>query len=144
MSESNITDLELWKLIRITHDVVYKSRQRELYSNGVPMINPGILYAIHSLGKEATPTKIAERTFKERHSISEQLSRMENEGLIRKIKDLKYKNYLRVELTGKGYEIYEKLREHKSLKLIMSALTNQEQRELWFLLTKIRDKAIQV
>ena len=132
----------VWQMISNTTHVISKARQKELYNYGVSMHSSGILDAIYRLGKKATPIAIAKESSRERHSTSEQLSRMEREGLIRKIKDLKRKNLIRIELTEKGFELLQKASERKSIDYIMAVLTLEEQRTLWSLLAKVRGKAM--
>ena len=133
----------LWQMISNTTHVISKARQKELHNDGISMYSSGILDAIARLGEKATPVALSKESSRERHSTSEQLSRMEKQGLIRKIKDLERKNLIRIELTEKGYDAYQKVKERKSIEYVTTALTSDEQRELWSLLAKVREKAIE-
>jgi DNA-binding MarR family transcriptional regulator len=141
MKKSPEISYRLWQLISNTTHVISKVRQKEFYDYDVSMYHSGILDAISRLGKKSTPVAIAKESSRERHSISEQLSRMERKGLIRKINDLQRKNLIRIELTEKGYESLKRVGERKSIEYVMTALTWDEQRELWSLLARVRDKA---
>ncbi len=142
MAESKDISFRLWQMVSNVRHLIYKARQKELNRYGISMPSSGILDAVLRLGKRATPTAISQQSFRERHSISEQLSRMEKEGLIKKVKDLERKNLIRVEVTEKGYELSQKAAERESIEHIMSALTREEQRELWSLLSKLREKTM--
>lgn len=133
----------VWQMISNTTHVISKARQRELYNEGISMYSSGILDAISRLGEKATPVAISKESSRERHSVSEQLSRMEREGLIRKVKDLQRKNLIRVELTEKGIESLQRVKERKSIEHIMTALTWEEQQKLWALMAKVRERAME-
>jgi DNA-binding MarR family transcriptional regulator len=129
-------------MMRRTDRVIYKARQKELDKYGISAEVAAALFAILRLGRKATPAEIARQLFLERHSISEQLMRMEKDGLIRKAKDLDRKNSIRVEVTDKGYEAYLQSAKRRSTKKIMSQLTDEEQEQLWALLARLRDAAL--
>jgi DNA-binding MarR family transcriptional regulator len=133
----------LWQMISNTTHVISKVRQRELNDESISMYSSGILDAVSRLGEKATPIAISKESSRERHSVSEQLSRMESGGLIRKVKDLHRKNLIRIELTEKGLKSFQRVNEQKSMKYIMTALTWEEQKELWALLAKVRERAIE-
>ena len=84
MREQSDIPYRLWQMISNTTHVISKARQKELYSDGISMYSSGILDAISRLGEKATPIALSKESSRERHSISEQISRMEREGLIRK------------------------------------------------------------
>jgi len=58
------------------------------------------------------------------------------------MKDLGWKNLLRIELTDKGREFHGKLTNKESIDYLMSALTREEQKQIWVLLAKIRRRAV--
>ena len=134
---------ELWLLLNRTRHLIFKARQREVKEYGISMRNAGILHTIFRLGKQASPGKIARETFLEPHSVSATLSRMQTRGLVKKVKDLERKNLIRIEMTEEGYEVYRKSLGRKSLNLIMSVLTHGKKLELWSLLAKIRNRAVE-
>ena len=137
-----LSDYRLWQLIRHTTHLIDKARQRELHRYGITWRSSGIMHMIFILGKRATPVEIAKQLARERHTISEQLTRLEREGLIIKIKDLERKNLVRVELTEKGYKSIINPPERKSTNHIMGVLNTKEQKNLWILMVKLRDEAM--
>ena len=142
MTESQDISFRLWQMVSNVRHIIYKARQKELNQYGISIRSSIVLDTVLRLGKRATPIAISQQSFIERHSISEQLSRMEKEGLIKKVRDLERKNLVRIEVTEKGYELSRKAAERESVKHIMSALTREEQRELWFLLSKLRERTM--
>ena len=67
---------------------------------------------------------------------------MAADGLVRRVKDLDRKNLVRIVITKKGYNLYLKIEEQKSIDKIMSVLTEEEKLELWSILAKIRGQAV--
>ena len=142
MEENVDISYGLWQLISRTRHLLYKIRRKELYKYGVSSPESMILHTILRLGIEATPTAISRETYLEPSSLSGQLARMEKGGLINKIKDAKRKNLVRIEVTNKGYELFLKSKNRKSIKYVMSVLTEEEKLELWRILSKIRVRAL--
>ena len=96
---------------------------------------------IEDLGENANLTELAERTDRSINTLSIQLTRMENDGLVKKIREIPKSNKLRFELTEKGVDACKEVKKIKSLKVIMSALSEEERQQLISLLEKIIDKA---
>lgn len=140
MIEPSDFGVRLWQMFSNTCYLANKVRQKELYQRGTSLRYSAIMHAILRLGTNATPVEIARQASRERHSISEQISRMEKEGLVKRIRDLKRKNLVRVELTEKGYELFQKTVNRDSIEYIMTELTWEEKQELWSLLVRLRRK----
>jgi DNA-binding MarR family transcriptional regulator len=68
---------------------------------------------------------------------------MENDGLVKKVREEPKSNKLRFELTEKGLEACQEVKKINSLTEIMSALTEKERQQLISLLEKIINKAQQ-
>ncbi|MDD5191488.1 MAG: MarR family transcriptional regulator, partial [Dehalococcoidales bacterium] len=120
--ESTDQDYNLWALLRQTRDAMVKARDRELEKHGSSTIQAAVLFTIQDIGPEATPAEISRRMVREPHSISGLLSRMEKQGLIKRVKDLPKKNMVRVTLTAKGKEAYEYSTQRAAMYEIMSVL----------------------
>jgi DNA-binding MarR family transcriptional regulator len=133
----------LWLLLGLTKDAISKARRRELYRYNIRARRAGVLFVIQAIGDHATPVEIARRLFREPHSVSELLSRMVKEGLVRKVKDLDRKNAVRVVLTEKGRETYYQSTKRESIHKIMSSLSEEERQQLWALLEKLYYKALE-
>lgn len=125
-----------------TRHAVFKLRTKELSEYNITTNSVSVLFTIILLDNEATPSKISKNLHLERHSTSEQLVRMEKEGLVNRVRDLKRKNRIRIEITPKGYDTFEKSCIRESIRTCMSILTLQEKMLLWALLAKIRDRAL--
>jgi MarR family transcriptional regulator, organic hydroperoxide resistance regulator len=132
----------LWMLLGRTSRLIGKARQRELAKYDVSVDASAVLFTVFTLGRQAIPATISKYLFLERHSVSQLLTRMEKDALIRRVKDLERRNYVRIELTAKGREAIFKSSKQRSTRPIMAALTSEEQQDLWALLAKLRDRAL--
>ena len=133
----------LWQMLARTDHIVTKLRQKELRQYGINMNEAIVLFTALRLKRLATPANLSRQLFWEPHTVSEQLKSMEKKGLIRKVRDLDRHNLIRVEVTGRGLEAYRHSARRKSTREIMSVLAKEEQRQLWVLLAKIRERAMQ-
>ena len=133
----------LWVLFSQTRDAIVKVRERELQSYGISERHAQLLFIIKLIGRDATPAGIARWLFREPHSISEILNRMEKQGLIRKVKDLKRKNQVRIEITEKGEDQYRRSFIPRNIPDTFSKLSEGEQRQFVAILMKLRETAIE-
>ena len=135
--------VNLWLLLRRASYASLKARAKELRQYGITSANGGVLFVVQKLGQEATPAEISRQIFREPHSVSGLLKRMDKDGLIRRVKDLSKKNMIRVELTEKGHEAYRQISKRETVHRIISALSEEERQQLKVCLTKIREKALE-
>ncbi len=136
-------DYELWVLLAQAREAMYKARQHELRRCNLSPRQSAVLFIIRAIGDKATPAEISRGLFRESHTISEILSRMEKQGLLKKVRDLDRKNLVRIELTEKGSEAYNQAIKRDSIHTIVSALSDEERRQFSSTSKAIRDRAIQ-
>jgi len=139
----NDSNHELWMIYNRTQHLISKSRQKELSKYDISIRNAAVLYTLLKLDEPVTPKMIAYELYLEFHTISEILKRMEKQGLILRKKDMGKKNLIRVEITEKGREVYEKSTKRESTNRIMSVLTEKERHKLKSILLRLREKAIE-
>jgi DNA-binding MarR family transcriptional regulator len=142
--ESTDLDYNLWALFRQTRDAMVKARDRELEKHGTSSIQAAVLFTVQDIGPEATPAEISRRLVREPHSISGLLSRMEKQGLIKRVKDLPKRNMVRITLTTKGKELYEYSKQRATMHEIMSEISGEEKKVLQDYLQRLRDKALKL
>jgi DNA-binding MarR family transcriptional regulator len=135
-------DYQLFGLIIEATDAMHKARQKELLEHNINMSWSAILLTVKALGDKATPIAIGRWLLRERHTVSELLDKMEGDGLVRKIRDLDRKNRVRVVLTPKGLEIYEKSRAGTVFPKVVSSLTKTEREHLKKCLRLLRNEAL--
>ena len=134
-------DFRLWVLLRRTRRAIHKARERELRKADISTINFGVLSVIQAIGNRPTLAEISRWLLRESHSISELIGRMEKGGLVRRVRDLEKKNLVRIEITEKGQQVYNRSAKRTVIHRIMSSLSEEEQRQLDSCLNKLRDRA---
>ena len=120
LSESNF---DLWHLIGTVHHSLLWARQKELNQYHIPQRQAYILGIIQSLGSKATIFEVAKKVERRSDVISRQAVKMENDGLIKRIKDTPKSSLLRIELTEKGLEMLKISKQSKSVDAIFSPLS---------------------
>ena len=137
-------DDRLCTLLWQTRDALYKTRQNELRQFGVTISEAAVLFFVSILGPKITPMKISQWLFREPQSVSELINRMYKKGLVKKTKDLKKKNMVRVSLTEKGKAIYKNtVKTRFVIGNILNCLSEEEKKQLWDLLDKVRNYAVE-
>ena len=136
-------DYDLWLLFGQTRHALLRVRHKELAQYNIPARQSVLLFIIQTIGDKATPSEIARRLLREPHSISEQLSRMDKAGLVRRSKDLDRKNMVRVTLTDKGREAYYHASKRESIHRLMSSLSKEERQKFRSYLLKLRNSALE-
>ena len=134
-------DYSLLKLVNQTGELIVKIRERELKQYGISPRQAATLFAMQSIGSEATPAKISRWLLREPHTVSGILSRMEKQGLIKKAKNLDRKNMVRVMLTRKGRRAYHQSSKRDSIHWLASSLSEEERQQLRSCLETLRDRA---
>jgi DNA-binding MarR family transcriptional regulator len=136
-------DYELWVLLHQATDAIAGAREDELRKFGISMMQAAVLFIVKAIKGPATPAEISRWLFREPHTVSGLLNRMEKQGLVKKVKDLERKNLIRVEITDKGEEGYRRSRGLQSIHRILSSLSQEERDNLRASLRTLRDKALE-
>lgn len=134
-------DYNLWVLLHQAKDAVFKARQKELSQYGISAMEAAALFIIQAIGNKPTPAEISRWIFREHHTVTALLSRMEKKGLITKVKDPDRKNTWRVGLTEKGQNAYRQSVKRESIHAAMSSLSQNERRQFESYLKKVRGQA---
>lgn len=143
MKNSSYEDMDyLWVMLHQSRDAIFKVREKELKKYNISTTKAAVLFNIQAIGYNATPSGVARCLLRESHSVSTILSRMEKQGLVKKVNDLDRKNMVRVYLTDKGKEVYHKAAKRESICEIMSCLSDEERQQLISSLKKLRNKAL--
>ena len=142
MAKSADRDYELWVLLHQARDAVFRVRENELASVGLTAMQAAVLFIIKSIEGPAVPAEIARWIFREHHTVSGLLNRMEKEGLVKKTKGRPQRNMITVEITEKGEQAYTRSRELKSVHRIMSGLSAGDKTSLRRCLQTTRNRAL--
>jgi DNA-binding MarR family transcriptional regulator len=132
----------LWTLIAQTKDAILKARERDYARYGITNERRAVLYMIHKSGGRTTPVEIARHLFRELHTVTEMLKRMEASGLLARYEG-SGRSKVEVGLTDKGLDVFNQSRHNETDRRIFSVLTQQEKEALESSLLKLRSKVLQ-
>lgn len=132
------SDYLAWTIMRNVGHLMERVRDRELAKYAINARQAGILRHIKVLGDKATPAQIARTMFKEPTSVSAMIIRMEKQGLVKRAKDCRKKNQVRVYLTEKGKKAHRDASRRESVKRIMSRLSQENREHLFVALLELR------
>jgi len=127
----------LWVLIAQTKDAIARAREREYSRFGLNNERRAILYILENSGGHATPVDIARELFRELHSVTGMLKRMEDAGLVSRHKGTG-RSKVEVRLTDHGREVLDMSRGTEIDKKIFSVLTKRERERFGSYLWKVR------
>ena len=108
---SKHTSDNIWAWIFQVFEAMDKARKQELSKYNINRSQGSVLSIIHTLGDEATPAQIVQMSFRKINTISEILSRMEKQGLIKKVKDSK-----NVKIYTAYFHVHENFKDVETLK----------------------------
>ena len=143
MDEITAKDSSLYArlLLGRARHLMVKARQKELAPYHISPRQANVLFILYNLGHKATLSELAKHTDRENNTLSIQMTRMERDGIVKKIRETPKSTLISFELTEKGIEIYEFAKQSKTLKEIMSVLSEEERQMLIAILKKIIKKA---
>lgn len=132
----------LWVLIAQAKDAILRAREREYERYGISNERRAILFVIQNSGGRTTPVSIARNLFRELHSITEMLKRMEKDGLIARHKG-SGRSKVEVTLTKKGLDVFNQSLHNETDERIFSVLPKEDRERLASYLWQLRRKASQ-
>jgi DNA-binding MarR family transcriptional regulator len=132
----------LWILIAQNRDAILRARERDYARYGISNERRAVLFIIENNGGRATPVEIARDLFRELHSVTEMLKRMEKDGLIERYKG-SGRSKVEVGLTKKGLDVFNQSLYNETDKRIFSVLSASERKQLASSLFKLRRKVLQ-
>ena len=135
-------DYGLIVLLGLTRRMVEKLRQEELSRYGLRHRQASVLFYTQLLGGEVTYRDLARWMFRDYHTISAIVNRMEKDGLVRKIKHRDEKKNIRIVLTTKGQEAYQQAMKRESIHQMMSYLSKEERQQLRSSLEKLQNAVL--
>ena len=134
-------DYSLWKLLAKTKLALFKARERKMgyYVHGN---QASVLVEIWFQEGQATTSMFTRSIFREIHTVSGLISRMEEKGLITKTQDSKRKNVTRLAVTEKGREMAKEIVQIDFIRKVMSSLSARQQAQLESCLNKLLNAAL--
>ena len=144
--ESNDAALDeyflLWVLMAQTKDAVQKAREKEFARWDISNDRRAVLHVIEIHGGRSTPVGIARELFRELHSVTEMLKRMEKDGLLVRSKGTG-RSKVEVMMTEKGLDVLVRSRHNLADQRIFSVLNKGERERLTLYLWKLRSRVLQ-
>jgi DNA-binding MarR family transcriptional regulator len=134
----------LWGRLFLATKLVERAREVELSRLNISLIQAMVLYALKVSPEPMTPSKLARMLCREQHSMSALIDRMEKQGLIQKKHDLYPKNLVRVVVTARGEEAFQRQRSVNAVTNITSGLTKEERETLGSCADKLRLWALEL
>ncbi len=143
MAETLISDknYQMWGLIHQLRHILYQIVKNELKSFGLSPAKASTLFVIKYADEQLSPGRIAQLQLRKHNSVSIMIDGLAKEGLVKKTKDKKRKNVIRVTLTEKGEEACKLAMKSEAIPRIFSCLTDEESTQLISSLTKVLDEA---
>ena len=130
-----------WMLVlRASHKMV-KAREKELVPYEISPRQAQVADELYHLGNKATLAELAAHTERGVSALSNQLTRMEKNGLVKKTRHNLKSVLKKFELTEKGIIARENSLKKTSINKIMSVLSDEELQQLILMLNKLINEA---
>ncbi|MCX5999082.1 MAG: MarR family transcriptional regulator [Chloroflexi bacterium] len=133
----------LWMLVHLTHSALLRARHHEIRREvGITYMEFAALSVVDTLGTTATPAKISRWLMRKPQSVSDLLTRMEKRGLLKREPHPSSKKLKMVVVLPKGREALNLAKSIDSVPDIMCCVSEDEFRQLWLLLQRLRARAL--
>jgi DNA-binding MarR family transcriptional regulator len=134
-------DYNMFMLLGLALRSVFKARHCQVDALGLTPAEFHVLLLVEELGEASFPAEISRWLMRKPATVSRLLDRMEDRGLVRRRKDASNGKIKRVVMTEKGRRSLKQARSPDVMRLIMTMLSEDEFRQLWLLLEKLKDAA---
>jgi len=122
LNENEIT----WWEMSVTSLILQRAWGLELAQIGLTVPQTLVLIMVADSPEPMTPMKLSKVLHREPHTVSALLTRMEAQGLVKKERNLERGNWVRVSLTKKGKEAYQRQIAARKVRNITECLSKQE------------------
>jgi DNA-binding MarR family transcriptional regulator len=133
-----------WMQLFRTFRAIERAGEVELERFGLSVIEAGVLHALKTADEPVIPAKLSRWLYREPHTMSGLLNRMEKKGLVKRSKDMEKKNLVRVVLTKKGEQAFQQQWDARIVPKITSFLSKRELDSLKKSLSKLESRALGV
>jgi MarR family multiple antibiotic resistance transcriptional regulator len=141
--EMNENEIAWWEM-SVTSLILQRAWGLELDQIGLTVPQTLVLSIVATSPEPITPMKLSKSMHREPHTISALLTRMEAQGLVKKERNLERGNWVRVTLTKKGKEAFERQLGAGKVRNITSCLSKQELEALNGMNRKLRARGIEL
>jgi MarR family multiple antibiotic resistance transcriptional regulator len=141
--DMNENEIAWWEM-SVTSLILQRAWDMELAQIGLTVPQTLVLITVAGSSEPITPMKLSKLLHREPHTISALLTRMEAQGLVKKERNLERGNWVRVTLTKKGKEAYERQVGARKVRNVTECLSKQELDALNKMNRKLRAKGIEM
>lgn len=135
--------LDTWALFRRAANAMLKAREKELHQAGIRSIHAAVLRSIKAYGEPMTPAELSRWLFRESQTVAGLLNRMEEKGLVRRVKVDKDRRLTKVAITKKGEDVFDKISNSEVIFRIMSTLSEGELKQFRNYVARIMSKSME-
>ncbi len=135
--------LDLFVMLENVNHMVRRGREKELGLFGLNLIQASVLRLLRKNPEGLTLTEIASGIYRAPNSVSSLVSRMQQKGLLEKVKNSK-SGGIKICITKKGRKQYNETIDKTYLTSIVYALSDEELERLQFYLKKIKVRAMEL
>lgn len=127
-----------------TRDLLFRCQDQVVAEFGITAEQYSVLTAIEALNEPVRATDIASRLGHKVNSVSMLVDRMVKAGLVERERDLPDRRAVRLFMTGKGKQAYQRATPavSKLIEDLLSPLSNEDKDTLVSLLEALRGKAL--
>ncbi|MFN8557201.1 MAG: MarR family transcriptional regulator [Dehalococcoidia bacterium] len=104
MQQADETPLAVhaWRQLYLTYSVIFKAIERSIAATDVTLPQALALSTIRNGEPPMTPSRLAHYLMQETQSVTGLIDRMERHGWVRRVRDLRDRRAIRLELTDRG------------------------------------------
>ena len=137
--------LMTWLLCHQTFNLVSKCEDMIFAKAGITTQQHSVLMAIKYINNPVKPTDVASWLDRNTNAITLIIDRMERDGLVKRVRDLRDRRSLRLVITQKGKELLERatIPGWELVEEILSCLSEEELKTFNRIMEKVRGKAFQ-
>ena len=132
-------EFTLLKQLLQVSDILFTIMERDLLPQDLSATAADVLFFVDAMGEEATPAKIGRMILRHATSIRSILCRMEKHGMVKRTKNMKPKNQVRITLTPQGKKALNQAMKLRGATSILAGLSAAQQKRLKAMLTALKE-----
>lgn len=133
---------ETWNRMVTVMIIWERARNLELAKIGINMVQAEVLHRAKTARDPLTPMKLSRIMHRQPHTVSALVHRMEAQGLLTMMKDMKRKNMFRLSVTRKGEDALKRWSTATVVPDALSCLTKTEREALDTITEKLHKKGL--
>lgn len=135
--------VSIWMLLRQTWEAMDRAMARELHKLGTTPAKADMLQVLKNSDGPLSITEIARQLFREPHTIQGLISRMEKEGLVKRLSQPGKGKPAAIAITERGEELLKRIAGATVVYKVMSCLSEEDYAELEKRLQLLRRSALE-